>query len=106
MITFYLDFCQQRPWKLPTASDPNPCLGLRLHAGRSGSLKKIDTRQLQHDSRVREIHLPRQPGHQIKMPPDDYDSWLLGHIIFDLDVDAAPEAQCRALLEKLVVEVE
>ncbi|MGB5748001.1 MAG: ATP-grasp domain-containing protein [Desulfobacterales bacterium] len=106
MIRLYLDFCQQRPWQLQKPANSNPCLGLRLHAGSSGSLKKIDTRQLQHDSRVREIHLTRQPGHQIKMPPDDYDSWLLGHIIFDLDVDIAPEAQCRALLEKLVVEVE
>ena len=106
MITLYLDFCQQRPRRLQEPSDPHPCLGLRLHAGRGGSLKKIDTRQLQHDSRVREIHLTRQPGHQIKMPPDDYDSWLLGHIIFDLDVDTVPEAQCQALLEKLVVEVE
>jgi len=106
MITLYLDFCQQRPWRLQKPANLNPCLGLRLHAGRSGSLKKVDTRQLQHDRRVREIHLTRQPGHQIKMPPDDYDSWVLGHIIFDLDVDTAPEAQCRALLEKLVVEVE
>jgi biotin carboxylase len=106
MLTLYLDFCQQRPWRLQKPANSNPCLGLRLHAGRSGSLKKVDTRQLQHDSRVREIHLTRQPGHQIKMPPDDYDSWLLGHIIFDPDVAAAPEAQCRALLEKLVVEVE
>ena len=106
MITLYLDFCQQRPWRLQKPANLNPCLGLRLHAGCSGSLKKVDTRQLQHDSRVREIHLTRQPGHQIIMPPDDYDSWLLGHIIFDLDVDTAPEAQCRALLEKLVVEVE
>jgi biotin carboxylase len=106
VITLYLDFCQQRPWRLQKPFHPNPCLGLRLHAGRSGSLKKVDTRQLQHDSRVREIRLTRQPGHQIQMPPDDYDSWLLGHIIFDLEVDSAPEAQCRAFLEKLVVEVE
>jgi len=106
MITLYLDFCQQRPWRLQEPSDPHPCLGLRLHAGCGGNLKKIDTRQLQHDSRVREIHLTRQPGHQITMPPDDYDSWLLGHIIFDPDVDTLPEAQCQALLEKLVVEVE
>jgi biotin carboxylase len=106
MITLYLDFCQQRPWRLQKPANSNPCLGLRLHAGRSGSLKKIDTSLLQHDRRVREIHLTRQPGHQIKMPPDDYDSWLLGHIIFDLDGVTAPEAKCRALLEKLVVEVE
>jgi biotin carboxylase len=106
MITLYLDFCQQRPWRIQKPIDPDPCMGLRLHAVRSGSLKKVDTRQLQHDSRVREIHLTRRPGHRIKMPPDDYDSWLLGHIILDLDVDTAPEAQCREVLEKLVVEVE
>ncbi len=106
MLTLYLDFCQQRPWRLPNERVPNPCLGLRLHAQRSGSLKHVDTRQLQHDSRVREIHLTRQPGHRIELPPDDYDSWLLGHIIVDRDIDTAPEAQCRALLKKLVVEVE
>ena len=106
MITLYLDFCQQRPWRLQKPANSNPCVGLRLHAGRSGSLINIDTRQLRHNGRVREIHLTRRPGHQITMPPDDYDSWLLGHIIFDLDGDTAPEAQCRALLEKLVVEVE
>jgi biotin carboxylase len=106
MLTLYLDFCQQRPWRLPTARLPNPCLGLRLHAQRSGSLKHVDTRQLQRDSRVREIHLTRQTGHRIELPPDDYDSWLLGHVIVDLDVDTAPEAQCLALLNKLVVEVE
>jgi biotin carboxylase len=106
VITLYLDFCQQRPWRLQIPANSNPCLGLRLHAGRSGSLKKVDTRPLQHDSRVREIHLTRQPGHQIKMPPDDYDSWLLGHIIFDFDGATAPEVQCRELLEKLIVEVE
>jgi hypothetical protein len=31
---------------------------------------------------------------------------VLGHIIFELDIDSAPEAQGRALLEKIVVEVE
>jgi len=106
MLTLYLDFCQQRPWRLQNVRVATPCLGLRLHAQRSGSLKNVDTGQLQHDRRVREIHLTRQPGHRIELPPDDYDSWLLGHIIVDLDIDTAPETQGLALLEKLVVEVE
>lgn len=106
ILALYLDFCQQRPWRPQNSRLPNPCLGLRLHAQRSGSLKNCDTRQLQDDSHVREIHLTRQAGHRIELPPDDYDSWLLGHIIVDLDSDYAPEAQCRALLAKLVVEVE
>jgi D-alanine-D-alanine ligase-like ATP-grasp enzyme len=105
-ITMYLDFCQRRSWRIEKPSKPNPCLGLRLHARRGGILKKIDSRLLQQDSRVREIHLTRRPGHRIEMPPIDYDSWLLGHIIFDVDDDTAPEAQCSELLEKLVVEVE
>jgi biotin carboxylase len=106
MLALYLDFCQQRPWRLQTAGVSNPCLGVRLHAPRRGSLKNVDAHQLQRDSRVREIHLIRQTGHRIELPPDDYDSWLLGHIIVDLDVDTTPEAQCLALLDKLVVEVE
>lgn len=105
LLTLFLDFCQQRSLQLPTSPESNPCLGLRLHAQQSGILKKIDARQLQRDSRVREIHLIRQAGHLIKMPPDDYDSWLLGHIIFEPYVDMAPEAQCRALLNNVIVEV-
>jgi hypothetical protein len=55
---------------------------------------------------VVEIYLTRRPGHRIKMPPEDYDSWLLGHVIFHPDAHSDPEAQCRELIEKLVVEVE
>jgi biotin carboxylase len=106
MIKLYLDFCQQRAWQFQKPADVTPCLGLRLHADRSGNLKEIDTSRLRDDRRVHEVNLIRQPGHRINMPPDDYDSWLLGHIISELDVDTAPEAQCRQLLEKLVVEVE
>ena len=40
------------------------------------------------------------------MPPEDYDSWLLGHIIFEPDVDSPVQAQCLALIDKLIVEVE
>ena len=69
-------------------------------------MKKIDARRLQRDRRVVEIYLTRRPGHQIKMPPEDYDSWLLGHVIFEPDGHSEPEAQCRELIDKLIVEVE
>ena len=105
ILTLFLDFCQQRTLTFPKPTDSSPCLGLRLHARQGGVLKNIDASQLQSDSRVREVHLTRQPGHVIKLPPADYDSWLLGHIIFEPYVDTDPEEQCRALVEKLIVEV-
>ncbi len=106
LLKLFLDFSQQRPFRFDKASYSHSCLGLRLHARYSGILKKVDARQLQQDSRVREVYLTRKPGHQIKMPPDDYDSWLLGHIIIEPDEDIELEQQCHELLEKFVVEIE
>ena len=40
------------------------------------------------------------------MPPADYDSWLLGHVIFEPDPDPDPAVQCRRLAAKLAVEME
>jgi hypothetical protein len=55
---------------------------------------------------VHEIHLIRKAGHSIKLPPDDYDSWLLGHIIFEPDAVGEAASQCRELLEKLDLEID
>jgi biotin carboxylase len=106
ILKLFLDFCRQRPLQWKPFSDSRAFLAMRLHADRSGILRKIDRQRLEQDARVREIHLTRQPGHRIKMPPQDYDSWLLGHIIFEPDVADTVEAQCLALLDKLIVEVE
>lgn len=106
ILKLLLDFSEQQPLRLNYSSDSHDFIGLRLHARQSGILKKVDTYRLQRDGRVHEIHLIRKPGHRINMPPDDYDSWLLGHIIFEPDaVDEAP-AQCLELLSKLDVEIE
>ncbi len=106
VLKLLLDFSRQRPLRLNRPASSRPLVGLRLHARQSGILKKIDCRQLQNDGRISEIHLTRQPGHLIKMPPDDYESWLLGHIIFAPDADREAESQCLDLLAKLIVEIE
>jgi biotin carboxylase len=106
VLKLLLDFSRQRPLRLNRRLELPPSVGLRLHARQSGILKKIDSHRLQSDARISEIHLTRQTGHLIKMPPDDYDSWLLGHIIFEPDGDSEVESQCLALLDKLIVEIE
>jgi len=105
-LKLFLDFSVQRPLGIETPSDLPTCLGLRVHARHSGVLKKIDPSALRHDARVREVHLPRKPGHLIRMPPDDYESWLLGYVIIEPDLQDGLEAQCQKFLDKIVVEIE
>lgn len=105
-LKLFLDFSVGRPLDFEVPSDLPTCLGLRVHAGHSGVLKKIDASALVHEARVREVYLPRKPGHRIHMPPDDYESWLLGHVIIEPDLRDGLEAQCRTFLNKIVVEIE
>ena len=106
ILKLAMDFSRQQPLRLKPPIDRHTYAGLRLHAGKSGVLKKIDTYQMESDPRVQKIHLLRKPGHVIKMPPEDYDSWLLGHLIFEPDSGMNAAAQCHSLLEKLVIELE
>ena len=105
VLQLMLDFARQKPLGLMPPEPHAPMVGLRLHAEQEGTLVGIDDRELQRDSRVREILLTRKPGHCIKRPPEDYDAWLLGHVIFEPDPDGDVAEQCRDLSGKLRVEV-
>lgn len=104
-LTLFLDFCQQKPLCIDKQACMHSCLGLRLHARQGGILKSVDVSRLKQDPRVREIHITRNPGHLIKMPPDDYDSWLLGHIIIEPVTDVDLERECQSIIEKVLVEI-
>jgi len=106
MLKLLLDFSQQRPLRLHHSSDLRDVIGLRLHAHHNGTIKKIDVHRLEQDARVQEVHLIRKAGDAVKLPPEDYDSWLLGHIIFEPDAVDGTAAQCRELLEKLDFEID
>jgi len=105
MLQLVLDFARQQPLELNLPASHPPMVGLRLHAGQAGTLVSIDTRNLRRDSRVQEIHLIRKPGHRIQRPPEDYDAWLLGHVIFVPDPDGDVALQCRELCGKLAIKV-
>jgi len=106
ILKLNLDFAQQVPIRLHHPDNLDPFIGLRLHAKKGGILRKIDIAPLRQDPRVLEIHLPRTPGHVIRMPPADYDSWLLGHIIFEPQKNPGLATQCAELLGQITVEVE
>jgi hypothetical protein len=85
--------------------DGKPLVGLRVHARKGGILKRVDTRSLERDARVEQISLTRCCGHRITLPPEDYESWLLGHVVFAPDASADVDVQCIGLLNKIAVEV-
>jgi len=106
MLRLQLDFARRTPLRLNSRSRTRPWVGLRVHAHREGILKGIHTAALEDDPRIREVHLHRRPGHKINLPPEDYDTWLLGHVIFAPDGRSAIEQQCRDLAATVRVEME
>lgn len=83
-----------------------PHIGIRLHAHKNGILKGIHTDSIMKNTGVKQIHLIRKPGHRITMPPRDYDSWLLGHIIIQVDKTQSPITQCFNIARSIDVEIE
>ena len=88
-------------------------VALRLFADQAGTLESTDPALLLKDRRVISVALNRQLGTQIKLPPVDYDSWILGHAIYRPDpgrsvreqnneltslfqIKIAPSHECRA----------
>jgi biotin carboxylase len=106
ILKLAMDFASREPIRLPPATAAAKLIGLRLLANTGGRLKRVDAANARRDRRVREIAIARRPGQRIEMPPLDYDSWVLGHIIFEPEGGKNLEEQCRELSGKIVVEVE
>lgn len=81
-------------------------LGFRIFAKQEGVLKSVGFDTLKDDKRVVDVYLKYHPGHIIKMPPEDYDSRILGHVIVRLDTTENVAQPCREIenLIKVVVE--
>ena len=106
ILKMALDFAEKRPVDIPELPLERCCVGLRLHADRAGVLRNIATEQLERDERVKTIHLIRQGGHQVTLPPEDYDSWYLGHLLFVPEAGRDVEEQCLELRRLLTLEIE
>lgn len=106
MLRLEIDFARRAPLEWSMSYPDGPWVGLRVHAHGEGVVKRIHAGALEGDPRIREVHLQRRPGHRIIQPPDDYDTWLLGHVIFAPDNSSAVENQCRVLADKVRVEWE
>ncbi len=106
ILNYSLDFAQKHVLDPIPVNTVRPHVGIRLHANANGILKNIDTRHLKADARVKQIHLTKSPGHRIILPPDDYDSWLLGHIIIEPSNDRFPGSQAITISKRIDIMVD
>ena len=80
-------------------------VALRLFADRAGTLEWIDTSDLREDRRVLSVVMKRRLGEKIKLPPIDYDSWVLGHLIYRPDPGRSVSEQNEELKSMLQVKI-
>lgn len=105
IIKLALDVAADLPWHLDDIQF-TPHMGIRIHAKKSGMLTAVDSRNLDSDPRVKQLHLIRKPGHIITMPPADYDSWLLGHMIINTEGWNFPETRAMLLARRLEIAIQ
>ena len=100
-----LDFAEGRDVSLPKPLRGKPLVGVRLFAAHSGEIDQVDSSALREDRRVLECYLKRGPGHQVVLPPGDYESRLLGHVIFEPSESETTEDECFEIASKLRIEM-
>ena len=106
MFQLNLDFSAGKSVELLKTDNLDAAVGLRIHSSKGGILKTINSDFLLNDPRLLEIQMIRKPGHRIILPPDDYDSWYMGYLIFKPNTAADIESQCDEFTQKIEIFVE
>lgn len=106
MLGLTLDFAEGIYPALPPPSRWRRLVGARIIAGQAGMVRQIDSRHAMADSRVIEVYLKRRPGHEVVLPPEDYDSRILGHVIFAPSATTAVEVEANELIGMVRVDME
>jgi len=100
-----LDFAEGHSFVSSESLQWRPLVGVRLFAKCSGEIGQIDSSALLKDHRVVESYLKRGPGHRIVLPPEDYESRLFGHVIFEPTGTESIENECIEIASKLKIEM-
>lgn len=106
MLSFAMDVAAGIPALLPNTGNIRPQMGIRLHAKAPGRLKRVNVNHASNDSRILDVKIIRRPGHRIVLPPADYESWFLGHLIVELPNGVDPRQEYLRIQEGVAIEIE
>jgi len=106
MLGLALDFAAGIPIRLPLASDWKTLVAVRFFATTAGTIRALDISSIEQDRRIISYYLKARPGYRVTLPPQDYDSRVLGHAVFQPQRNRSLLHQCRQIGAKLSVEME
>jgi len=101
-----LDLAEGQDVTVPEPSRWRRVVGLRLFAERGGRIKRVGTEPIRSDPRVLECETNCSEGDRIVLPPEDYDSRVLGHVVFCPSSADDIRDECREIAGHLQVEFE
>lgn len=96
-----LDFAEGHKVRIPLEDQWTTLVGMRLPANSEGIIDSIDDSEIKKDHRVVSSILRRQVGDNIALPPDNYELWNLGTVIFRPTDPHQIETDCREIRNKL-----
>ena len=106
ILTANIDFSEGRPVEIPDSGIWKHLVGLRVHSSTAGLLRSVQVKTGGLAQEIIEEDWIRKPGDLIKLPPDDYQSWLLGHVIFKPVPEISVADQVLAVREAVEVNIE
>lgn len=106
MLGLTLDRAENKPLKITDKRSWKNRVGLRIFAAREGTVKNIITDNLRDNDKVEEIYIKYPLPHKVTLPPQDYDSYILGHIIFKPNSEKNINRECRSLADKIEIIME
>jgi hypothetical protein len=102
-ISLALNFSVGKFVKIPEKSKWKTRVGVRIFALSAGVVQNIDAGALCGDDAIISSYFKAYPGFRVELPPKDYDSRVLGHVIFRPDPVRTIESQCKSIVSKIKI---
>jgi biotin carboxylase len=104
-IGLALKFSAGKSIEVPEKSNWKTRVGVRIFALSAGVVQDIDARALRSDDAIISCHFKAYPGCRVELPPKDYDSRVLGHVIFRPDPKQPIISQCKSITSNIVIRI-
>jgi biotin carboxylase len=106
MLALHLDFAEGLPLNIPAPPKWKHLVAMRLHAPHAGRLRAVGLHRKWLEQEILEEVWLKRPGDLIRLPPDEYQSWLLGHLIFRPDTGRPIKAQLQEVYHAVDIYIE
>ncbi|MBN2070383.1 MAG: ATP-grasp domain-containing protein [Candidatus Krumholzibacteriota bacterium] len=106
MISAQIDFAAGGEVKVPEKERWDHLVGLRVHSRSEGRFRSVSVRSDTLPQEIIEVSWLKKPGDSIKLPPEDYGSWLIGHMIFRPLSGIDVGSQVKQVREAVELEIE